>query len=67
MNEDLKKGIIEEIRYQTIGFGSIPDVDLTEEEIEGIATVIMFDDKFNAELMNVIRERIRILKKAKGV
>ena len=63
MNDDLKKGIIEEIRYQAIGFGSIPDVELTEEEIEGIATVILFDDHFNAELLNIIRERIRILKK----
>jgi len=63
MNEDLKKGIIEEIKYQIIGFGSIPDINLTEEEIEGIATVVLFDDHFNAELMNIIRERIRILKK----
>ena len=63
MNEELKKGIIEEIKYQIIGFGSIPTVDLTDEEIEGIATVIMFDEKFNAELLNIIRERIRILRK----
>jgi len=63
MNENLKAGIIEEIKYQIVGFGSIPDVELTEQEIESIATLILFDDHFNMELMNIIRERIRILKK----